>query len=56
MVARKRRKSVCKHCDDRRAVLSQSDAIKAAGHAMKGIAEVGGIKKKDWGRDDLEER
>ena len=40
----------CKPCEDRRAglieALSRADAIKAAEHAMKGLAEMVGIKKK----------
>ena len=41
---------MCKPCQDRRnklmQALSQRDAIKAAEHAMKGLAEMVGIKKK----------
>ena len=41
----------CKLCSDRRAgikeALSQRDAIKAAEHAMKGLAEMVGLKKKE---------
>lgn len=41
----------CKTCADRRAglieALSRADAIKAAEHAMKGLAEMIGLKKKE---------
>lgn len=40
----------CKTCEERRAklveALSKADAIKAAEHAMKGLAEMVGLKKK----------
>lgn len=40
----------CKPCEERRAklveALSKADAIKAAEHAMKGLAEMVGLKKK----------
>lgn len=41
----------CKTCQDRRAklveALSKADAIKAAEHMMKGLAEMVGVKKKE---------
>lgn len=41
---------MCKPCADRRAklveALSRADAIKAAEHATKGLAELVGLKKK----------
>ena len=41
---------MCKPCAERRAklteALSRADAIKAAEHAMKGLAEMVGLKKK----------
>lgn len=40
----------CKPCEDRRKglyeALSKADAIKAAEHMMKGLAEMIGVKKK----------
>lgn len=46
---------LCKSCAERRAklteALSQKDAIKAAKHAMAGVAEMVGIKKKESGDD-----
>lgn len=42
---------MCKSCAERRAklteALSQKDAIAAAKHAMAGIAEMVGVKKKE---------
>ena len=41
---------MCKPCEQRRnklmQALSQRDAIKAAEHAMKGLAEMVGVKEK----------
>lgn len=46
---------MCKSCAERRAklteALSQKDAIAAAKHAMAGIAEMVGIKKKEGDKD-----
>lgn len=40
----------CKYCEDRRKglveAISKKDAIKAAEHMMKGLAEMAGLKKK----------
>ena len=45
----------CKPCAERRAALtealSRADAIKAAEHAMKGLAEMVGLKKKEGDKD-----
>ena len=50
------RNAVCKSCAERRAglmqALSQRDAIKAAEHAMKGLAEMVGLKKKPDDKSD----
>lgn len=55
MVIENWRNAVCKSCAERRAklteALSQKDAIAAAKHAMAGIAEMAGIKKKEAGDD-----